>query len=80
MTNRRTALLLCAYAVLSFPTLAANRQLVTVHKDPDCGCCGSWVAHLELNGFDAKVIETKEAELLEVETWDSARSSCMPYR
>ena len=31
---------------------------VTVHKDPTCGCCGGWVAHLETHGFQVKVIET----------------------
>jgi hypothetical protein len=33
---------------------------VTVHKDPNCGCCGGWVAHLETHGFQVKVIETTE--------------------
>jgi hypothetical protein len=33
---------------------------VTVHKDPTCGCCGGWVAHLETHGFQVKVIETTE--------------------
>lgn len=30
---------------------------VTVWKDPNCGCCGDWVAHLEDNGFTVKVID-----------------------
>jgi hypothetical protein len=34
--------------------------MVTVHKDPNCGCCGGWVAHLETHGFQVKVIETTE--------------------
>jgi len=34
--------------------------MVTVHKDPNCGCCGGWVAHLETRGFQVKVIETTE--------------------
>lgn len=25
---------------------------IDVHSDPNCGCCGAWVAHLEENGFD----------------------------
>src|SRR5262249_57991091 len=37
---------------------AAPRPLVPVHRDPNCGCCGGWVAHLQVNGFDANVIET----------------------
>jgi hypothetical protein len=34
--------------------------MVTVHKDPNCGCCGGWIAHLETHGFQVKVIETTE--------------------
>jgi hypothetical protein len=33
---------------------------MTVHKDPDCGCCSGWIAHLETRGFQVKVIETRE--------------------
>lgn len=33
---------------------------VTVHKDPTCGCCTGWVAHLETHGFQVKVVETTE--------------------
>jgi len=28
-----------------------------VWKDPECGCCKDWVAHLESNGFVVKVHE-----------------------
>ncbi|MDR2034984.1 MAG: DUF411 domain-containing protein [Helicobacteraceae bacterium] len=26
----------------------------TVYKDPNCGCCNDWIAHLEKNGFAVK--------------------------
>lgn len=56
--SRRAALLaLTALAVLPAKSWAAWPQ-VTVHKDPTCGCCGGWVAHLELRGFRTKTIET----------------------
>lgn len=29
-----------------------------VWKDPSCGCCKDWVAHLEANGFKVKVHES----------------------
>jgi len=29
-----------------------------VWKDPDCGCCGDWVKHLEANGFAVRVNDT----------------------
>jgi hypothetical protein len=33
----------------------AGRIPVEVWKDPECGCCKDWVAHLEANGFAVKV-------------------------
>ncbi len=41
---------------------AETRPAITVWKDPNCGCCGGWVAHLRRNGFDATVIETADVE------------------
>jgi hypothetical protein len=29
-----------------------------VHRDPGCGCCEGWVAHLHAGGFQAEVVET----------------------
>jgi hypothetical protein len=34
---------------------ARTRPQVEVWKDPDCGCCKDWVAHLEANGFSVRV-------------------------
>jgi hypothetical protein len=58
ITRRMMFLSFAATAVLPQKTWAAW-PLVTVHKDPTCGCCGGWIAHLELNGFPTKTIETK---------------------
>lgn len=35
-----------------------SKQLAEVWKDPNCGCCKDWVAHLEANGFAVKVNES----------------------
>ena len=35
--------------------LAQGRPRVEVWKDPQCGCCGDWVRHLEANGFPVHV-------------------------
>ena len=56
--TRRLALLSFAATVALPPKTSAAWPLVTVHKDPNCGCCGGWIAHLELNGFQTKTIET----------------------
>ena len=49
-------------AGLSAPSLAraatGAQPLVEVWKDPNCGCCGDWVKHLEAEGFRVKVHDT----------------------
>jgi hypothetical protein len=30
---------------------AAQQPTITVHKDPNCGCCSGWVRHLQAAGF-----------------------------
>ncbi len=34
---------------------AAEGPLVTVHKDPSCGCCDGWVEHMARSGFRVTV-------------------------
>ena len=59
--NRRMMLLSGAAAIMLVSGKASSAwPEVTVHKDPTCGCCGGWVAHLETHGFQVKVIETTE--------------------
>ena len=47
------ALLLGAAGLLAAP-------IITVYKDPGCGCCAEWVKHLEANGFKTKVHDTSD--------------------
>ena len=47
LIKRLGVTLLAAY---SLNTLAA--PTIDVHSDPNCGCCGAWVSHLEEAGFD----------------------------
>jgi hypothetical protein len=42
-------------------TRAAGTVPVTVWKDPTCGCCRDWIAHLEASGFRATVHDTGNA-------------------
>jgi hypothetical protein len=45
-----------AAAAGSIRGLAAQAPIpIEVYKDPNCGCCGSWVAHMNANGFKATV-------------------------
>lgn len=39
---------LCVWAGL---VQAADSLTIDVHRDPNCGCCKAWIAHLQDNGF-----------------------------
>lgn len=43
--------------------LAKPLPLVTVYKNPMCGCCAQWVEHLQAEGFEAKVIEVDDTSV-----------------
>lgn len=67
VTITRRAALTAAVASLMTPLLAPRiawgaTLSITVHKDPNCGCCVGWVDHLRTNGFTAKVIDTGTIE------------------
>jgi hypothetical protein len=58
--NLRTLLAAFAVTVLcGWPLLAADSEggspAIEVWKSTTCECCGSWVKHLEANGFAVKV-------------------------
>jgi hypothetical protein len=61
----RTMALTVAFASLALTTAAARsspsdapakKPVITVYKDPSCGCCKNWIAHLIKHGYrvDAK--------------------------
>ena len=61
--TRRCVLIAGAASMLPFGTLsAAAEPIVTVHRDPNCGCCLGWVQHLQKAGFPTKVLETRDVD------------------
>ena len=61
--TRRSALFAALASLLQTGTLfAGDKQVITVHKDPTCGCCSGWVKHLEKAGFDTKVLDTGDLD------------------
>jgi hypothetical protein len=40
-----------ALALLPGAARAAGVRMVEVWKDPDCGCCNDWIAHLQSHGY-----------------------------
>ncbi len=60
LLSRRAILALAAGAAVAAPRplRAETLPLVTVSKDPNCGCCQKWADHLAAAGFPVKVIDT----------------------
>lgn len=48
---RRRGLLAITAAFVAGPALAQRGERVEVWRDPNCGCCSGWVAHLRVTGF-----------------------------
>jgi hypothetical protein len=57
-TLAAVTMLVSAAAAAPRFTLPAPR--VTVFKDPNCGCCKSWVEHLRKHGFDVVTRDTSD--------------------
>ena len=47
-------------AFVRWPLRGQTPTPIVVYKDPSCGCCGKWVAHMEANGFKASVTNSSE--------------------
>ena len=63
--------------MLARASFAADRPVITVNKDPNCGCCGAWVGHLRQAGFVVEVTETTELNRIKARLGvPSALASC----
>jgi hypothetical protein len=60
--TRRSALIAVASLLQAGAAFAAREPLITVHKDPTCGCCSGWVQHLQDAGFVTKVLDTRDID------------------
>lgn len=58
-SRRKWLLGLLALGSVSASTLAAKPPAIPIDvwKDPNCGCCNDWIAHLHANGFIANPID-----------------------
>lgn len=71
-TKRVTAIILASTMLLtiscqaqtddqtSLPALVSTQHEMTVYHDPQCGCCGKWVEHMQSNGFEVEQIPTND--------------------
>ena len=44
--------------LLAQPVAVGPATVVQVWKDPNCGCCKDWIAHMEQNGFHTQTLDT----------------------
>lgn len=51
MPSRRPLLAAASFLALPIPAFAQRAARITVWRDPNCGCCTGWVAHLRAEGF-----------------------------
>ncbi|MES2687347.1 MAG: DUF411 domain-containing protein [Pseudomonadota bacterium] len=51
----QTIAALAGSALLTPALIAQTRPQLEVWKDPNCGCCKDWVAHMQANGFEVRV-------------------------
>lgn len=59
--NRRLITRAVLAASLGLPLAAmAAKPVVEVYKSEYCGCCKSWIKHLEANGFTVKAENVKD--------------------
>lgn len=49
-------------AILARVVVAQGQPAISVLRDPGCGCCLNWVAHLQKAGFKVTVAESPEME------------------
>lgn len=63
MVTRRLLLAAGSIAWTGQASAAAPPARVTVWRDPSCGCCSGWVAHLRAEGFavDDNVVRSLDA-------------------
>lgn len=76
--NRRSILLSAPLALLAGGCAqGATGPQLTVYKTPWCGCCTSWVTHMQKAGFTTTVIELEDlAAVRQRHGISFERSSC----
>ena len=58
LRRRHLAALALGACLPGWAMAQAAAPVVQVWKDPNCGCCKDWIAHLEKNGFRSQTFDT----------------------
>ncbi|PMR69257.1 DUF411 domain-containing protein [Halomonas heilongjiangensis] len=67
MTSRSYPVLAGTLLALSTSFAWGEAPQVEMHKDPNCGCCSAWAEHLEAEGFEVRVHETRDMRAVKLE-------------
>lgn len=51
---------LLAISTLGFGLNAHAGEAITVHQDPNCGCCHGWAEHMRAEGFEVREVPTTD--------------------
>lgn len=76
LRRRQLAVMALGASLPGWAMAQAARPVVQVWKDPNCGCCKDWIAHLEKNGFRTQVFETGNAAVRRRLGMPEALGSC----
>lgn len=60
----QTALHSGTTSTVSSAVTGSGGPVVTVYKDPNCGCCNNWVEHLKEHGFAVETVDMADLSLL----------------
>jgi|SRR5438093_817770 len=67
MMSRTLCVMLLACAVVS-PAMPRGQSpqspTITVYKSATCGCCSKWVEHMRAAGFEAKVLDVDDTQVV----------------
>lgn len=57
---KKTLVALAFGMMAAGPLAMADTPSITMHQDPNCGCCGGWAQHMRDNGYDVKVVLSRD--------------------
>ena len=59
--------LIAGTAFVTLSSRDAGALEITVYKNPTCGCCSKWIAHLEANGFEVVAHDMENMASVKIE-------------
>lgn len=80
LTRRGMLAAIAGSVVLPYAAAAETLPKIVVNRDPSCGCCKDWVAHLQAAGFPTVLVETTELKAVRGRFGGAAKPDGVSYR